>query len=404
MKPDRIYLGGIIFILLLALVLRLVYVLQAEHEPLVWDQLEYTKTAIQLLEHGFYAYRDTEPNSLVTPGWPLMLYVMYGLFGYDPLDPALMAIRIINCFVSLIAIWFIYKLGVRLFNPASGLIAAGLAAVYPSYVWSAALILTEVPFLSLFTALLYMQVRIIQENRPSDHIIMGLLLGACVLIRPNVLPLAIVPYAFLWVMHRRLFLGQIVRGAGAFAIVMLPWWIRNALTFGEFIPIAKGEAGNPFLGGTDPYFQGTIDWTKINEHNQFQEGLNRIRQGMQDDPWLWIEWFTVGKFKVFFQTIWMGPYASFIPGWYLWVLNKLHFLVVYIGWSVLPILSFFNRSYAYLAVSLLIFYMVHAFFIPVDRYLYAMLPFLMLTVGQTLVASVRYLWSRLAPYAAETKA
>ncbi|GIP39734.1 hypothetical protein J31TS4_30140 [Paenibacillus sp. J31TS4] len=391
------YTYGILAILLLALGLRLSYVLTASYPPLVWDQLEYTKLAIQWLEKGIYAYRDTEPNTLVTPGWPAMLYVMYGLFGYDPLEPALMKIRIFLCFFSLIAIWFLYKLGERLFHPATGLIAALFAAVYPSYVWSASTILTEVPFLSFFLALLYMQVRIIQENRTRDHFIMGLLLAATVLIRPNTLPLAVVPYLFLWVRHRRLFLREIVTGAGAFALLMLPWWIRNAVTFHAFIPVAKGEAGNPFLGGTDPYFRGTIDWDRIDEHDQFNEGVRRIKQGLRDDPWLWIGWFTIGKFKVFFQTLWVGPYLLEMPKWYAWVLNKLHFVIVYIGFATIPILGFFHRSYAYLLVSLALFYSVHAVFIPVDRYLYGMLPFLMLATAQLAVMTLRLL-GRLAKH------
>ncbi|WP_249730482.1 glycosyltransferase family 39 protein [Paenibacillus sp. J2TS4] len=392
---QRIYTGAIILIMLLALGLRLYYVWSETYEPLEWDQLEYTKLAIQWLEQGIYAYRDTVPNTLVTPGWPAMLYVMYGLFGYDPLEPTLMIIRTLNCFINVVAIWFIYKLGVRLFHPAVGLLAALFAAVYPSYIWSTSLILTEVPFLTLFTAFLYMQVKIIQENRPRDHLVMGLLLAACVLIRPNVLPLAIVPYLFLWVIHRRLFVAQIVRGAGAFALLMLPWWIRNAVTFHEFIPIAKGEAGNPFLGGTDPYFRGTIDWTQVDEQHQFQQGLERIKRGLKEEPWLWIKWFTVGKFKVFYRTLWVGPYQNFVPAVYFSLLSKLHYAIVYIGWTALPVFSFFHRSFAYLTVSLLIFYGVHALFIPVDRYLYGMLPFLMLGTAQVAVMGLRWLQSLL---------
>ncbi|MGN7382793.1 ArnT family glycosyltransferase [Paenibacillus sp. SAFN-117] len=388
---QRIYTWTLALIMLLALALRLFYVWNETYEPLEWDQLEYTKLAVQWLERGIYAYRDTAPNTLVTPGWPAMLYVLYGLFGYDPLEPTLMIIRTLNCFISVVAIFFIYKLGTRLFHPLTGLIAAAFAAVYPSYIWSTSLILTEVPFLTVFTAFLFMQVKIIQENRPRDHLIMGLLLGACVLIRPNVLPLAVVPYVFLWINHRQLFLPQILRGAGAFALVMLPWWIRNAITFHEFIPIAKGEAGNPFLGGTDPYFRGTIEWTKVDESRQFQEGLERIRQGLKEDPWLWIRWFTVGKFKVFYKTMWVGPYQKFVPEAYFWLLRKLHYGIVYIGWPALLAFSRFHRSFAYLAVSLLIFYGVHALFIPVDRYLYGMLPFLMIGTAQAGVMGLRCL-------------
>lgn len=390
MRNNRPYHLAMGLILLLALGLRMHYVLYGHIEPLVWDQLEYSKLAIQLLEKGFYAYRDTQPNTLVTPGWPIFLTAMFGLFGYEPLEPTLMLIRYIQCFIALGAIWFIYKLGARLFHPSTGVAAAFLAAIYPSYVWSASLLLTEVLFLTCFTAMLYMQVRILQENRPADHIWAGILLGLTVLIRPNTLPLAVVPYLFLWVQHRKLFLPYILRGVAAFSLIMMPWWIRNAVTFHEFIPVAKGEAGNPFLGGTDPYFMGTIDWTNVEENGQFQEGLKRIKQGLQEDPWLWIRWFTVGKFKVFFQTLWVGMYPASVPAWYYLILSKLHFLIVYTGLAALPLLSLRSRSFAFLAVSLGIFWGVHQLFIPVDRYLYGMLPFLMLGFAEAITGTLRY--------------
>lgn len=397
MLQDRRYSYAIGIILLFALYLRLHYVLTAQFPPLEWDQLEYTKLAIQWLEKGIYAYRDTVPNSLVTPGWPAFLYVMYGLFGYDPIEPTLTIIRVTLCFLSLVSIWLIYRIGCRLFHPAAGLLAALFAAVHPSYVFSVSLILTEVLFLACFMAMVYFQVRIVQENRPRDHIWAGLWLGLTVLVRPNTLPLAVVPYIFLWFQHRRLFLPYMMRGVAAFAVVMLPWWIRNLVTFHEFIFIAKGEAGNPFLGGTDPYFRGTIDWSRIDESDQFGEGLRRIRQGLRDDPWLWIRWFTLGKFRAFYKTIWEGPYPSYIPGWYHDLLRKLHFTLVYVGWPALALGSALrNRSFAFLGLSLLIFYAVHALFIPVDRYIYGMLPFLMLGTAQVVTGGVRlaFRWLR----------
>ena len=34
-----------------------------------------------------------------------------------------------------------------------------------------------------------------------------------------------------------------------FGVIMSPWWIRNYLEYGEFIPLAA-SSGNPFLQGT----------------------------------------------------------------------------------------------------------------------------------------------------------
>jgi 4-amino-4-deoxy-L-arabinose transferase-like glycosyltransferase len=389
----RLTASGLTAVLAAGLHLRLRFVLGQDYAPLEWDQLEYTKLAIQLLKRGIYAYRDTVPNTLVTPGWPMLLVVFFRLFGYDPLEPTLMIIRVFQCFLALGAIIFLYLTGLRLFGPATGLLAAGMAAVYPSYVWSASLILTEVPFLTCFTALLFVQVRILQDNRRRDHVLAGLLLGLCVLIRPNSLPLAFVPYLLLRMEKKRIEWGGAGLGIAAFAFVMMPWWVRNWLTFHEIILIAKGEAGNPFLGGTDPYFRRTIDWSKVNGKVQFAEGMRRIRQGLRDDPGLWLSWLTVGKFKTFFRTMWVGPYPFTVPGWYYELLVQLHRYIVRIGLLTALALAPWSRSVRFLALSLAVFLSVHMAFIPVDRYAYAMLPMLMLMAAHFATGGAAVLWA-----------
>jgi 4-amino-4-deoxy-L-arabinose transferase-like glycosyltransferase len=297
---------------------------------------------------------------------------MYRVFGYQSMDHALLAIRIVQSLISVCAIGMIYLLGRRLFNRPTGIIAAALMAFYPTYIWTTSLITTETLFLSFFLVLLFLQARIIQENRLSDHFWMGLFLALTVLIRPNILPLAVIPYIFLWIEDRKLYLSAIVLSFSAFVLVMLPWWIRNIVTFHEFILLAKGGSGNPFLGGTDPYFRQTIDWSQVKEADQFNEGLRRIKQGLSDDPWLWIRWFTIGKFMVLFKT----PYFHTLPETIANLIAKLHLIFVWVAW--LCLISFRNRSLRFLTLSLLLLIAIHLLFVPDVRYSFGMYPFLML--------------------------
>jgi 4-amino-4-deoxy-L-arabinose transferase-like glycosyltransferase len=374
-------------IMAVALILRLHYVLEAEYPPLEWDQLEYTKTAVQLLDKGIYAYRDTVPNSLVTPGFPLFLVAIFKLTGHESLESAFMVVRVLNCFIALGAIGFLFLIGKRLFHPLTGLIASGFAAVYPSYVWSTSLILTEVPFLTVFTALIYVQVRMIQDNKRKDHLWMGLLLGLCVLIRPNVLPLGLIPYLLLWGKTKKIDVTYAWYAAVAFVCIMMPWWIRNWLTFHQFIFIAKGEAGNPFLGGTDPYFRDSIDWDHIDKDHQFAEGMKRIRDGLITEPRLWLKWMTIGKLQVFFKTMWVGPYPFSVPAWYMSMMTHLHTFVITAG-SIAMMTFIRNQAVQYLAAAFLVILGVHMVFIPVNRYVYAMLPFLMLASAHVMTQIV----------------
>ncbi|WP_052487205.1 hypothetical protein [Gordoniibacillus kamchatkensis] len=169
--------------------------------------------------------------------------------------------------------------------------------------------------------------------------------------------------------------------------------MRNWLTFHEIILVAKGEAGNPFLGGTDPYFRGTIDWSKIDEKRQFAEGVRRIRQGLHDDPKLWLSWLTVGKFVTFFKTMWVGLYPHSVPVWYYELLVKLHRFFVWVGWLAALALAPWSRPVRFLGLTLLVFVAVHMAFIPVDRYAYGMLPMLMLTTAHCITGGASLLWA-----------
>ncbi|MFC9775432.1 ArnT family glycosyltransferase [Paenibacillus chitinolyticus] len=381
----------IVFILALALGLRLFYVLGEQYEPVEYDQKNYTTMAVQMLEKGIYGYNEAKSNTLVTPGFPVFLAAILAVFGYTDIERTFMVVRVLQVFISLGAVWYIYKIGLRLFNRTTGLIAAFFASVYGTFIVVNSLILTEVIFLTSFMALIYYQVKIVQENRTRDHLLAGLLLALVVLIRPNTLVVAPVPYVFLWFQHKKPYFKEISFGVLAFALGMLPWWIRNAITFHEIIFISKGGAGNPLLGGTDPYYRGTLDWSKIDFSNQQGEAIKRIKEGLQTDPALWIRWFTVGKMKeMFLNKLYIGDYGSSVPAWYAPWIPRFHKFLVYAGMGGSLIAFFIHKSYRYLITVFLILLGTQLMFIPEARYTIGMMPFLMLIISALLVQAVSY--------------
>ncbi|MCR8643145.1 glycosyltransferase family 39 protein [Paenibacillus sp. N1-5-1-14] len=369
----------IIIVLLLGLFLRLHYIANTEFEPVNWDQKNYTNMAIQIIEKGIYGYLREESNTLVTPGFPIFLVGVFSIFGYSDIQETHMIVRYIHAFMSIIYMWLIYRIGQELFNRPTGLLAALCAAVYGTYVWMASLILTETIFLTSFLALLYFQVRILKYNHFLDHIWGGILLGITVLIRPNAIIIAATPYIFLMIRHRRILFRQIIWGVSTFAVVMLPWWIRNIITFHELILVSKGGSANPFLGGTDPYLKGTIPWNNIKPEDEMAEGIRRVKEGFRTDPWLWIKWYTIGKINnMFIKTMYLGPYPSFVPYWYEKCLKGLHYALVYFGFAGGFLASFWNRNALFLYINFLLFLGVQLLFIPEARYTIGMMPFLMI--------------------------
>ncbi|WP_438431358.1 glycosyltransferase family 39 protein [Gorillibacterium sp. sgz500922] len=372
----------IVLVLAIAFFMRFDYVSHYKFPQIKNDQYNYTVMAAQIIEDGVYGYKSEAPNAKVPPGWPLFLVGVFKVFGYGDMLHTLYVIRIFNCLFMTGTIYFLYRIGCRLFNRAAGLIAAGIATVYGPYLFVTGLILTENLFLLLFLAAVYYQVKIIQENKPRDHIIAGALAALATLVRPNTIIITVVPYLFLWIKHKKLFLKQIAFGAAAFAVCMLPWWIRNLITLDKFILLSQGS-GNPFLAGTEPYFKKSIPWNDIDYDHQTEIGLERIKQGLKDDPNTWIRWFTTGKTKaMFLRGIYAANYFDYLT-WKPWetVLRKLHKFLVYYGMPLAAIMPFIRRPYRFLAVHFFLFLFVQLLFIPETRYTLGMMPFLMLIVA-----------------------
>ncbi|MCL6457919.1 MAG: glycosyltransferase family 39 protein [Gorillibacterium sp.] len=386
----------IVLVLVIALCMRLDFVTNYNFPEVKNDQHFYTVLAIQWIEDGVYGYKSEVPNAEVSPGFPLFLVVVCKVFGYANLERVNDIVRIFNCFFSVGAIWFIYRIGQTLFNRWTGLIAAIMAAIYGPNLFVAGLILTENMFLVLLLAAVYYQVKMIQNNRTRDHVIAGVLAALATLVRPNTIIITIVPYLFLWARHHKLFLKQILFGAGAFALVMLPWWIRNLITLNEFILLSNGS-GNPFLGGTDPYNRGTIDWSTVDYSKQTQVGIERVKAGLREDPGLWIRWFTIGKLKyLFLRGIYADYYFRYLhfPAYEV-LLRMLHKLLVYVGMVLAVVMPFIKKPYQFLAVHFFLLLGIQLLFIPETRYTYGMMPFLMLIVSAVIVDVISFCCKRL---------
>lgn len=385
----------IVLILLVALLIRLDFVTKFNFPPVKNDQHYYTLMAVQIIEDGVYGYKQEVPNAKVPPAWPLFLAGICKVFGYSDIDRVHDIVRIFNSLFSVGAVWYIYRIGQSLFNRWTGLLAALMGAIYGPYIFVTGLILTENMFLLLLLAAVYYQIRVIQDNRIKDHIIAGALAALATLVRPNTIAITIVPYLFLWAKHRKLFLKEILYGAGAFALLMLPWWIRNVVTLHEFILLSKGS-GNPFLGGTNPYGMVSIDWKYANHADQTALGIQRIKEGLKDNPGLWIRWFTIGKTSAMFLK---GLYVDFyfrhihFP-FYEMLLRYLHKFVVYAGFALGAVMPFIKKPYRFLSVHLFLFLGIQLLFIPETRYTIGMMPFLFVIASAGVVSLIGFGWKQ----------
>ncbi|MDH7578834.1 MAG: hypothetical protein QHH75_13705 [Bacillota bacterium] len=262
-------------LLCLALVLRFyVVVVQGPSLELASDDIMYRRSAgILVAYHRFTTFDPDRSSAYVMPGYPLFLSIFYILPDFLPRE---LLIRIAQGLLSVLQLFFIGAIARRLELGYWGLLALGVAALYPPLVALPGYFLTESLFGLLVTAAVYCSLdffnRPILSTTPSGRrtllwhtCLLGLLCGFTALVRPTILPLPVLCLGVIFLRSGegraktgflyRLFererrrLGFVL--LLCFCLPLLPWWMRNAVVFQQFIPLSS-EGGSPLLLGTYP--------------------------------------------------------------------------------------------------------------------------------------------------------
>lgn len=378
MSRKRIMNIALIIIFILAAYFRVDFLRSVNHE-MPHDAINYDAMVRQLLEDGVYAYNDTSPNAYVTPGYPLFLASIYWLVDYEENDP-LPWVRYVQVLLSLITIWFIYRISSILANDITGVLAAFFAAIYPPFVWANGAILTEV--LGIFFMLAYILVQINAFRLSSFRLAIGsgALLGLTVLVRPEFLPLIAVTYLFYWVWKKntkgmlKLFLCSCI----GLVCVMMPWWIRNLITLHELI--ITGTQVNPFAAGTYPYKNFDDGLVDRAGKTQMEVAIERLKVGFSTQPWLFIKWYTIGKLQYIYQYAYTGgghrPFYNVIPFIHY---NYIHLFLVGLGmFSIIDVLRKWKQMATLLVLIIGSMTLIRLAFIPEYRYNVTMMPLIII--------------------------
>ncbi len=408
-RISRVTLVLIVLIFLLALFLRLLAFREfKDHMRLQYDPRNYWYMSHQIADdgiYGYYYYDDAgntiggepgESNARVMPGYPVFLAVVYKILGDKYLQ--ITAVRLLqvlaNSLSCVLAFYFVRKVFKK---DSVALLTALFMAVYPTYIFSCIQLLTEP--LALFTFLLYLcvEVNAILSGKAWLNILAGLCFGAHILVRPAILPLFVLPFIFAVITNKinrgskqnrlgfkavsRCFVLQLI----GFVAIMLPWWIRNIVTLGEII-LTADASGNPFLGGTYPYFKDYFadvpDEIRGVNNKQMELGIKRFFEGFKTEPWLYFRWYTVGKTAHIFST----PYLLKMHAQTQEIHSAIHWSVLILGipgiilHSITKISGFWFYLYGLgiLALQLM--------FVPDPRFAYLMIFFLMTGASQLIVS------------------
>ncbi len=304
------------------------------------DGKVYERSAVQLLQKGFYAGKGTKPDAYMSPGYTLFLAAIYKVTGHVWDGRPRLALCLIQILITCSTILAIFLIGRSLINDNVGLVAALLFVLYPPMMVATNLWLTE----ALTTAVLawYRYVAVLATKTASwkPWVLSGVLLGVVALIRPAVLPIAIAPFAvvFFWG-DRKGFVRNLILTVAALVLVMAPWGIRNQIVLHKAY-LLSSHSGDPILAGVDPYYYQSGDkkyefhgpsydrWqTTKPPYTKSEYAKKIILDNLRSDPLTTLWWFTMGKTVRMYSVNWLAENGS-VSTW----TTVMRMLIVVLGW------------------------------------------------------------------------
>lgn len=319
----------------------LLILLYGTHYDYGSDDRGYLESARILAEEGRFTYNDPErPTVFITPALPGLLAALYKLTGGGSMWEQ--SFRILQAAMVMAGLYMLFRIGRRIFDERTALWAVGISSLYPPLWLMSMLIFTESLFLLFLMLLVYTALRAMEEPASRQALLFGLLWAAAVYVRPTIALWPGLVFLF-YLFGAKLPWKRLVRcgliTAAVFILILLPWWVRNyEVSGGHFIPLTKA-GGNPLLLGTYPFTvpalfldeQRTWHTTndlQVNDKQDTERAVERIRKGFKERPFLYAAWYTSGKFALFWGDVfyWMAlpgvplalavlyHYALLIPG------------------------------------------------------------------------------------------
>ena len=198
-----------------------------------------------------YKFSPGTPFHFVPPLYAWLLGIEYFVFG-----PNVFLAKLVQCFLDAFACLLVYRIGVRMLDRRTALIAATLYEIYPlAIVVSTRLYYQTLLNLALCWIVLCMAARVTVRN----GIWTGIAVGVSALAKPITLPLILIVPAIKMLETIRVratirpHVSWLLAFAIAFALTLAPWTIRNYIVFDRFIPVQDGAGVVLIQGSREAY-------------------------------------------------------------------------------------------------------------------------------------------------------
>lgn len=235
------------------------------------DSQSYDRVAKVLVEDHRYSNRTATTDW--SPGAVFFYAGVYFAVGGHRPTAALIAVALVGAATILL----VFLIARRLAGVWAGLIAALIAAVYPTFINYSSRLLSEPLAAFTLAAAVLAFLWAAERRRPWGFALAGLMIGLTAMIRPEYLPFGLV-FALLCVLwlapSRGVRAGGLAAGLvlAGFLVPIAPWTVRNYAVQHRFIPVSTG-GGKVLYEGT--YLPGGGDYFGV-------RALLRHRYGVED--------------------------------------------------------------------------------------------------------------------------
>ena len=260
LSTRRIAIG----ILLVALAIRVAWVLATPDYRLVHDALDYNRHAISIANGDGFALSYGRPTAFRPPTYPIFLAGVYWVFG-----PSLEWARLANALVGTGIVALIGVIAFQVWGRRVALIAMALGAVYIPMILVGQSVMSEPLFVLCLLGAIACALK-------RWALAAGVLMGLAVLGRANALIL-LLPLAWaVWKGPRPALILCV-----ACALTIVPWTIRNYVVLDHFVPVST-QLGSALAGTYNSEAMNNKEnpaaWMSLKRVDDYRPIFNRVRE------------------------------------------------------------------------------------------------------------------------------
>ncbi|HJX90001.1 MAG TPA: glycosyltransferase family 39 protein [Pyrinomonadaceae bacterium] len=230
--------------------------------------------------NGYRMFPDTSLTMLRTPGFVLLLSLIFAVFG-----KSLVAVQIVNLVFSSITAVLTQILSRKAgLSSTAATIAALIFFFHPGLLIAESRGALECMLTLCLAASVLLAVIAMERQKWPSFAMAGVIYGITILVKPSVAP--VLPVLFLYriwrtsdrMVRRKLFAGMAISGL-ATVLVMTPWVVRNYRLSGEFRPTMTVSGMSAFTGAyVIKHLDSNLDYVEM--ENRAVDEQNAIANAM----------------------------------------------------------------------------------------------------------------------------